>query len=80
MSTLRPEVVINTGVRFRKRGETIDLRGWAGSACLSAVLARGWGMSASVRRETSQQVSPRAELALGGVGGLSMGGRWSPWD
>jgi hypothetical protein len=22
---------------------------------------------------------PEAELALGGVGGLSMGGRWSPW-
>ena len=35
------------------------------------------------RREEGDQsagVSPRAELALGGVGGLSMGGKWIPVD
>lgn len=45
-------LVINSGVRFRKRGETIDLGGWAGSACLSAGRGRGWGLGAGGRSDT----------------------------
>ena len=53
--------VINTGVRFRKRGETIDLGGWAGSACLSAVLARGWGIRAGREEGVVQRPVSRRE-------------------
>ena len=34
------------------------------------------GVRRECSRDQSAGVSPRAELALGGVGGLSMGGKW----
>jgi hypothetical protein len=52
------KAVINNGVRFRKRGETIALGGWTGSACLSAVLASRLGYFGRVRREGGPQWWP----------------------
>jgi len=70
--------VINNGVRFRKRGETIALGRMEGSACLSAVLTSrlGYFWAREERRRTAG-VTVKAELAPGGRGVGWAGCQWA---